>query len=275
MTVLLAAMVLAAPVPRLAEPEVSEATIRAWQDAGAEVRWVTKSGLWDDTPKIGSIVGFRFHGWMPGRAEKLPLPEGPFHLDISFPWPGDDRKGVAKELNDEGLKEIAGFRTMRSISVFGNDITDDGVSEIAKLRALVHIDLSCTRITAKGLKGLSALPNVTRLGLSQMDVTEEMLEQVAMFRGLQRLSVSHGKGQLNSVGVSYLAEMNQLAKLEFFGIDFEKDSVGRLGRSKSLRSLDFLNTNVTQKERELLGKLLPECRTEVRWSISVDSLISP
>src|SRR4051812_29825504 len=116
----------AAPLPRAVEGQVSDKVIQAWKSAGADVRWVTTSGLWDDKPAPRCRVGFRFHGWVPGRFDGLPAPEAPFHLDVSFPWPGDESKGVATEITDGGLKELVKFQNLQSLDVFGKSITDAG-----------------------------------------------------------------------------------------------------------------------------------------------------
>ncbi len=149
----------AAPIPRTPEKPVSEKVVAAWKDAGAEVCWVNTFGGWTDKPTPGCRVGFRFHGWGEGRFDDLPAPDAPFHLSVSFPWPGDETKGIAKEITDGGLKELVRFQNLRSLDVFGTTITDTGAKEIAKLKNLGELDLSCTKVTAVGLKALAKLPS--------------------------------------------------------------------------------------------------------------------
>lgn len=262
----------AAPVPRAAEGQVSEKVIQAWRDAGAEVRWVTTSGLWDDKPTPGCQVGFRFHGWVQGRLGDLPAPEGPFHLDVSFPWPGDESAGVAKEITDGGLKELVKFRNLRSLDVFSKSVTDAGAGEIAKLEGLEQLGLSCTKVTAAGLNTLAKLRSITRLSLSQMDVTEEMLKEVAEFKGLTRFDLSFNKSRVTAAAMGHIAELEKLRKLGFFNVDVSDAGARELGRSKSLKDIDFLNTKVTEAGARELRKLLPECGVSVR---TVDLTLPP
>lgn len=262
----------AAPVPRAAEGQVSEKVIQAWKDAGAEVRWVATSGLWDDKPTPGCRVGFRFHGWVQGRFDDLPAPEAPFHLDVSFPWPGDESKGVAQEITDGGLKELGKFQNLRSLDVFGKGVTDAGAGEIAKLKGLEQLGLSCTKVTADGLKGLAKSRPVTRLSLSQMDVTEEMLQEVAEFKRLTRFDLSFNKSRVTAAGMGHIAKLEKLEKLGLFNVDVSDAGARELGRSKSLKDIDLLNTKVTKAGAEELRKLLPECDTSVR---TVDLTLPP
>jgi hypothetical protein len=255
---------IAAPVPREPEKQVSEKVVQAWKDAGAEVRWVTTSGLWDNKPTPGCRVGFRFHGWVEGRFDELPAPDAPFHLDVSFQWPGDEDKGIAKEITDGGLKELVQFQNLQSLHLFGKNITDDGAKEIAKLKKLEQLYLSCTKMTATGLKDLAKLQSITRLSLSQMDVTEEMLKEVAEFKDLTRFDFSFNKCEVTIAGMKQIAKLGKLEKLGFFNVDVSDAAAKELGRSKNLKDLDFLNTKVTEAGAEELRKQLPKCEISVR-----------
>ncbi|WP_088253193.1 leucine-rich repeat domain-containing protein [Fimbriiglobus ruber] len=253
-----------APVPRVPETQVSEKVIRAWNDAGAEVRWVAISGLWDDKPTPGCRVGFRFHGWVEGRSDDLPAPDAPFYLDVSFPWPGDESKGIAKEITDGGLKELVKFQNLQSLDVFGRNITDVGAKEITRLKNLERLDLSCAKVTAVGLKELAKLQSITRLSLSQMDVTEEMLKEVAEFKNLTRFGLSFNESEVTIAGMKHIAKLEKLEKLDFFNVNVSDAGARKLGPLKNLKDLDFLNTKVTKAGAEELHKLLPKCDVSVR-----------
>jgi hypothetical protein len=263
---------IAAPVPHAPEKQVSEKVIQVWKDAGAEVRWVTISGLWDDKPTPGCRVGFYFHGWVEGRFDNLPAPEAPFKLDVSFPWPGDEDKGIAKEISDGGLKELVKFQNLQSLGVFGRNITDAGAKEIAKLKNLEQLSLSCTKVTTIGLKELTKLQSITRLTLGQMDVTEEMLGEVAEFKNLTRFFLSFNKSEVTIAGMKHISKLEKLEKLNFFDVNVSDRGVKELGQLKNLKDLDFLNTNVTKASGEELQKLLPKCDISVR---TVDLTLPP
>lgn len=261
---LASAMAAAAPGQHVAEGQVSEGVVRAWKVAGADVRWVAVSGLWGEEPTPGCRVGFRFHGWLPGRFADLPAPEAPFHLDVSFPWPGDGAAAVATEITDGGLRELVKFQRLQSLEIFGRGVTDVGMLEVAKLKNLEWLDLSCTKVTATGLKSLAPLRFVTRLSLSQMDVTEETLGAVAGFVGLTRFHLSFNKSRVTAAGVGHLAKLQKLRKLGFFRVDLSDADARGLGRSKSLRDIDFLNTTVTKAGAAELRALLPGCDVSAR-----------
>jgi len=262
----------AAPVPRVSEKPVSEKIVRAWRDAGADVRWVTTSGLWDDKPTPGCRVGFRFHGWVEGRFDEFPAPDAPFHLSVSFPWPGDERKGVSREITDAGLKELVRFQNLQSLDVFGTTVTDAGAKEIAKLKNLEWLDLSCTKVTAAGVKELANLRSVRRLSLSQMDVTEGMLKEVAEFKNLTQLSISFNKSEVTIAGMRHIAKLEKLEKLGFFNVNVTDAGAKELGPLKNLKDLDFLNTEVTKAGAKELQKLLPNCAVSAR---TVDLTLPP
>lgn len=267
--VLTGSTLIAAPVPRAPEKQVSGEVIQAWKASGAEVRWVTTSGLWDDKPTPGSRVGFRFHGWVEGRFNDLPAPEAPFCLQVSFPW---EHKGIAEEITDGGLKELVKFQNLLDLDVFGRNITDTGVKEIARLKNLEQLGLSCTKVTATGLKELAKLQSITQLSLSQMDVTEDMLKEVAEFKNLTRFDFSFDKSEVTIAGMKHFAKLEKLEKLSFFNVNVSDAAAKELGRLKNLKDLDFLNTKVTKAGTEELRKLLPKCDISAR---TVDLTLPP
>jgi Leucine-rich repeat (LRR) protein len=261
---LIASTAFAAPVPKEQAKEVSEKTIQAWKDAGAEVRWVTIEGLWSDKPTAGCRVGFRFHGWHEGLFEKLPAPEGPFLLDVSFPWPDEKEKKIKREMSNCDLKELVQFENIVALDLFGSDITDEGAEHICKLKKLEQLSLRCSRMTEKGLKELAKLEELTRLSLSQMTVNEEMWKEVAGFKKVKKFHLSFNKIEVTDTGIKSIAKLEKLVDLQFFEVSIDDNAAKELAALKNLKEVDFLNTKVTKEGAEALQKALPKCKVTAR-----------
>jgi hypothetical protein len=256
---------IAAPVPRDPEKQVSDKVIKAWKDAGAEVRWVDTAGWKEhDEPTSGCRVGFRFRGWLEGRFDDLPAPDAPFDLDILFPRPRDEGKGILKDITDGGLKELVQFQNLRSLLVLSQKMTDAGALEIAKLKKLEHLDLFCAKVTATGLKELAKIQSVTRLTLSSIDVTDEMLKEVAGFKNLKWFTLTNNKSEVTVAGMKQIAKLDKLEKLFIHTVDVSDAGAKELGTLKNLKKLDFVNTKVTKSGGEELRTLLPKCDISMR-----------
>ena len=245
----------AASAPCLAEEQVSDNVIQAWKKAGAHVSWVSTSGAWIDKPTAGYQVAFRIRGWTEGRFDALPLPEAPFHLDVSWPW--TDEK--SKDITDTGLKELIRFKNLRALLIFSRNVTDAGATEIAKLKGLEELDLSCTKVTAAGLKEIAKMRSITRLSLGQIDVREEMLREVGGFKRLTRLDFAFTGSEFTAAGIRQIVKLERLHTLHFFGVNVSDAAVRELARSKSLKDIDFLNAKVKEADVEELRKRLPGC----------------
>ena len=265
-------MLVAAPAPGATEGQVSEKVIQAWKDAGAEVRWVATSGLWDNKPTPGCRVGFWFHGWVQGRLESSRRWKRAFHLMVSFAWPRDESAGIAMNITDEGVKELVKFEIFNPLIFLVRTSRTPARRKSPNSKSLEGLDLSCTKVTAAGLAELTTLQSIKRLALCQMDVTEGMFKEVAAFKSLNRLFLSNNKSEVTSAGMKHIAKLEKLEKLSFFNVNVSDAGAKELSPLKNLKDLDFLNTNVTKAGGKELQKLLPKCDISVR---TIDLTLPP
>jgi len=106
------------------------------------------------------------------------------------------------KLNDEGLKEVAKLKRLKSLLLVKTNITDAGLREMAKLPELVSLTISGADITNVGLKELVNVPNLTELGLMATQVTDEGLQELAKLKNLFELNL--GGTRVSKAGVAAL-----------------------------------------------------------------------
>jgi hypothetical protein len=105
-------------------------------------------------------------------------------------------------INDEGLKELAKLKRLRSLLLVKTDITDAGLRELAKLPELLSLTISGSDITSVGLKELANVPNLQTLGLMASQVTDEGLQELAKLKNLDELNL--GGTKVTKAGVAAL-----------------------------------------------------------------------
>ncbi|MFP6576915.1 MAG: hypothetical protein VB912_17270, partial [Pirellulaceae bacterium] len=108
-------------------------------------------------------------------------------------------------INDEGLKELAKLKRLRSLLLVKTDITDAGLREMAKLPELVSLTISGADITDVGLKELANVPNLTELGLMASQITDEGLQELAKLKNLYGLNL--GGTKVTKAGVAALRKV--------------------------------------------------------------------
>ena len=109
------------------------------------------------------------------------------------------------KLNDEGLKELAKLKRLKSLLLVKTDITDAGLREMAKLPELVSLTISGADITDVGLKELANVPNLRELGLPATQVTDAGLKELAKLKNLFGLNL--GGTKVTKAGVAALRKV--------------------------------------------------------------------
>jgi hypothetical protein len=64
---------------------------------------------------------------------------------------------------DADLKELAVFKHLRTLDLFGTRVTDAGLKELIALEKLEELDLTFTKVTSAGAEQLTALTRLQRL----------------------------------------------------------------------------------------------------------------
>lgn len=103
-----------------------EKIVKAWKEAGAVAGWmkVQDSGVlaFSEKPEPGAIPAFRFTKWKDGVVPKLPTPDAPFGIDLA-----------KTDVEDTGLKELAKFKTLTSLTLCETKVTDAAVEAMRKV----------------------------------------------------------------------------------------------------------------------------------------------
>src|SRR3954454_15679035 len=180
LAILLTALLQAAAGPAGAPKLLPEAVVTAWKDAGAKVGWMQPNeyGVQYFHPKssgkAGELPGLLVSRLKPGLLAALPDPGVPFGLRLSF-------SGVT----DAGLKELAGFKSLRALFLSSTGVTGPGLKELAALPDLRQLELSYNpQVTGVGLKELAALKSLQLLQLRSTSPSAAGLKEVAELKGL-------------------------------------------------------------------------------------------
>jgi internalin A len=184
-------------------------TLKAWRGIGANVGWM-KMDLGDNRPtfqvegQTQGITVFQFNEWKEGSLAKMPDPGAPFGLGLN-----------ATKMTDEGLKELAGLKSLQAIYLAGTQVTDAGLKELAGWKSLRTLDVRWTKVTVAGLKELARHQSLQRLYLNHCGVTDAGVKELTRLKNLQILNIS--ASEVTDAGLKEVAALKDLQSLIMWG----------------------------------------------------------
>jgi hypothetical protein len=146
-------------------------------------------------------------------------------------------------VTDVGLKELAAFRHLRSLTLAHATVTDAGLKELAPLTELHTLDLDGVQVKAAGLKALAGLKQLETLSLSRTEVTDADLDGLAALKGLKSLKLSSNY-EISGAGLKKLSVLPQLQTL-----DLSYTSIKNIDELRSLPQLRTLNLSAVPLEK--------------------------
>ncbi len=217
---------IAAPAgkPKLPKP-LPQKVRDSWQKAGFASGWMDHrtfafySDTFDDV--TGEVPFFQVTEWKAGEIKKLPQPERPFGLDVSY-----------AETTDGVLAEIAGLKQLHSLQLAGWNVTATGLKHLKSLNNLQSLTLIGGTLTDLGTKHLADLKNLRELALVETEVTETSLGRLKNIHSLRLLVPVH------EAGLKQLAELENVKELRLFISKATDAELKQLPRFKHLRKLD-------------------------------------
>jgi hypothetical protein len=196
-----------------------------------------------------------------------------------------------KKLTDDGLKELKGFKGLRSLSLFYcGQIGDEGMKHVKELAGLEELVLNSTGVGDSGLGELKGLKKLRSLSLAGcIRVTDKATETIGGFTDLEELSLPStvtekgvknlkglkkltslyiGGARLTDAAVKDIADnMPELVSLElgaFDGTNITDSAVPDLARLTKLKSLGIQGSKITDTGLKSLKDKLPGCTIKTK-----------
>jgi hypothetical protein len=85
---------------------------------------------------------------------------------------GKNNTFAPKQINDDGLKSIAGMTELVTLELDGTHVTDAGLKHLAGMKKLKTLVLSSTRVTDEGMEDLTKLPSLETVTLFETKITD-------------------------------------------------------------------------------------------------------
>ena len=196
--------------------------------------------------------------------------------------------GFNKKVTDDGLKNLTGFKSLKTLDLFFNEqITDAGMKHVKELSSLTTLVLNNTSVTDAGIEELKDFKNLKALRLAGcVKMTDKAAETVKGFAGLEEVSLPStitdkgvkaltglkklkslylgGCTALTDAAVKDIADnMPDLVALDVGAIDGTKitdASVPHLARLTKLRTLNLTGSKTSLDGLKVLREKLPECK---------------
>lgn len=182
---------------------------------------------------------------------------------------GPDRKSVksvslltlrSKDDLGEAVGLLKSLPKLTNLDLKGTELTGDLMAEVSRSKGLISLTLSRTQVTDEDVTHLVGLRNLQSLFLSGTNVTGASMPTIAKLSKLRILDLTESTV---TGGLAPLAKLPQLDWLLLRDMRIDDDSLGALGKSKSLKRLSLQGSTVANE------KSLDTLRAE-RSGISVE-----
>jgi serine/threonine protein kinase len=203
----------------------------------------------------------------------------------------------AKNVSNEGLKNISGLSQLRYLNLEGTAVSDKGLEYLQGMKELRRLNLEHTKgIFGSGLKYLAGLPHLERLDLERSAISgnclaplkttalellyldgthvkDDTIAGLANFEHLKDLQIC-----IDSITDKSAGAIGTLGKLEGLGLaakHITDNSAPEIARLSNLKRLDLSWTQFTKKGLSLLTELpnLESLSVEGLWGAKEKSTI--
>lgn len=170
----------------------------------------------------------------------------------------------ARNLTDEDLIHLSGYRFLTDLSLEGTAITGSGFTHFAKLRKLEWLNLWQTDIDDKALArlaGLKHLKHLKHLPIGSTRITDAGLEHLRgmpdlLYLGLRNTGVT-------DAGAAKLTALPSLQELNLRNTKVTDKCIESLLRIKTLQKVWLGETAVTATGLKRLRSVLPRCEIDL------------
>jgi Leucine-rich repeat (LRR) protein len=162
------------------------------------------------------------------------------------------------KINGTGFKALAGLN-LNFLNVQFCHISDEGVKEIAGIRTLKVLSLNDTTITDAGVKHLAALSDLEYLDLGNnlFGITDACLPDLVSLKKLKDLSLLSAR--ITDKGMKTLGKMTQLRALDLTNARLTDAGLKELQSLTNLTRLTLRFVNVSNAAKEAFKKAVPNC----------------
>lgn len=196
---------------------------------------------------------------------------------------------------DDGIKEMTIFKDLVSLEIDSQTVSDKAIQYINQFKKLKLLNLTCPQLTDKGITMLD-LPELERLTLLTPNITDISIESLKKSKKLDDLALLSLAVSKN-IGIT-LSELPNLRNLTLSGLrDISSESLQAMAKMKlitlmlrdcllndehfdtisemkTLRRLDFKNTQVSASNLAKLSKLSGLCHMSLSGNkIITDSMM--
>ena len=141
------------------------------------------------------------------------------------------------DITNDGLKHLAPFTELRSLSLAWCSISNDGLPHLTSFKKLKNLSLAHCLITGAGLQNLAYLTQLRILNLVWCNIADEDLQHIGSFTQLRRLSLE-GCVSITDYGLQHLAPLKKLVNLNLW-FCYNTTYVGRNALKRHIPNLKF------------------------------------
>jgi beta-lactamase regulating signal transducer with metallopeptidase domain/Leucine-rich repeat (LRR) protein len=146
----------------------------------------------------------------------------------------------SSRVSDIGLRQITKLKNLRELALAGDNMGDNGLVNVSELPQLEYLFIRGKNFGDKGMvhiKNMKSLKNLTFLdGIAY--ISDAGLANISEIPNLEILCL-HGMRNITDKGITYLAKMKSLKKLQLGSVQITDKGIMSLSKIKTLECIEF------------------------------------
>jgi len=161
-------------------------------------------------------------------------------------------------VTDDDLASIPDVSRLRNLSLCRGQISDEGLKHLAGCKTIEWLDLSLTPATDAGLAHFAAAAGLKQLFLEGSKVTAASLPLIGRFKQLEQLDLSGLP--ITDASLSAIAALRNLKQLYLTGCPITDAALPHLRGQKQLEQLETSQTQITPEALAKLRAAMPRLK---------------
>lgn len=159
------------------------------------------------------------------------------------------------QIDDSGLQHLRGI-PIENLYVRSQPITDRSIKTFQKVKGLSGLDIAMTKITNTGFQNIVDSFELSYLAIGGKKVDDKSIKIVSQMKSLTGLKLQK-VSRLSKNGLSALASLPKLNKLEMSGCKFKEGTLDTLYNTK-IKSMSFSwDSKIDKRDLKVLARMKP------------------
>jgi hypothetical protein len=147
------------------------------------------------------------------------------------------------DLTDEGVRNLKNLINLQGLVIHANKVTGAGLDVLKGLSNITDISIESSLFNDQGMEHLNGFPRITHVDLTGCNITDKGLANIKNIQGLRSLNLTRTK--VTDGGLLHVSELKGIEHLFLDSTNISDAGLHFIKNLKQLRTLDLNSTKIS------------------------------